>query len=61
VTPIPGAGFDVGVAAGILSYFLFSVLVPRPLAESGRKEEALPWLALIAAISLFVKTKLILG
>jgi xanthine/uracil/vitamin C permease (AzgA family) len=60
VTPL--AGFEIGVAAGILSYFLFFSLIPEGyFGRDDRQESALGWLALIASVSVFIKIKLGFG
>lgn len=62
VTPVNGAGFEMGVAAGILSYYLIYSLVDDPEVDAkDNSKGALNFLALMAVISLFIKAKLYFG
>jgi xanthine/uracil/vitamin C permease (AzgA family) len=59
IVTTPIAGFDVGVAAGILSYILLTLLVPRKAESEG--DPALIWLACFGVVYLFIKIKLVFG
>lgn len=64
VVATPVAGFDIGVGAGILSYFVLHYLIPKAAGAGDaatRESGALIWLALVAAISMFIKAKLSFG
>ena len=52
VTPIPGAGFEIGVAAGVLAYYLLFVLVPASKDSSLAKSERNS-LGVFAVLALF--------
>lgn len=61
IVATPAAGFEIGIAAGILSYFLFHHITPYALREHEGKEGALNWLALMALVSVVIKMKLAFG